>query len=453
MSISIVSNSSSLLAALQPLTASSSSAQSSASSSSSSSGGSSSAYTLSLGQQQATAELLSYSQLGKLINNADQNFTAIVSSGTQAAITDGSGTAMTKQYSVEVQQLASAQSVTTGAAAADGLGTGTLTIQAGSFDAADNGFTAQGSAATVTITDGSLTGIAQAINAAGTGVTAAVVQSNGQSALQLTGPTGAANAFTISGIDGLDYDPTDPAASSLTATSAAADAEFTVDGGSQQTSASNSSAAIGMGVVADFTATGTMTVTAPLNVGTVALNAQSLAGTFNDMLDGLSQIGDTTTKTLTQALDAVVGESFGGKTLSDIGITQGSDGTLSVNATTLQAAFTSDPSGTSTVLDKAAAAIKDALAGASGGGDQVKSQMQALVTSLMQTPSLIDYLTSASSSSGGAGSLFGGSSSSSSSDISQLLSSLTGNSSSSSSTSSSSPDISQLLASLTATST
>ena len=442
MSISSVANSS-ILAALQSLTTNSSSAQSSAStsnastSSASSGSGSSSAYTLSLGQQQASSELLSYSQLGKLINNAEQNFTTIVNSGTQAAITDGNGTTMTKQYSVDVQQLASAQSVATGAAAADGLATGTLTIQAGAFDAASNSFTAQGSAATVAITDGSLTGIAQAINAAGTGVTAAVVQSDGQSTLQLTGPSGAANAFTISGIDGLDYDPTDPAASSLTASSAAADAEFTVDGGSQQTSASNSNAAIGMGVVANFTATGTMTVSAPLNVGTIALNAQSLAGTFNDMLDGLSQIGDTTSKNLTKTLEAVVGESFGGKSLSDIGITQASDGTLSVNATTLQAAFTADPTGTSKVLDQAAAAIKDALAGTAGGGDQVKSQMQALVTSLMQTPSLIDYLNSASSSSGGTNSLFGGSSSTSAS----------------SSSASSSSDISQLLASLTATST
>lgn len=447
MSISSVSNSS-ILAALQSLTANSaSSTATSSSTASSSSSGTSSAYTLSVGQQQASAELLSYSQLGKLINNADQNFTTIVESGTQAAITDGAGKTMTKQYSIDVQQLAASQTVETGASAADGLGTGTLSIQLGSFDAASNGFTAKGSSTNITITDGSLTGIAQSINAAGTGVTAAVVDNNGQSTLQLTGPTGAANAFTVSGIQGLDYDPTDQAASSLTATSAAADAEYTVDGGSQQTSASNTDVGIGMGVVANFTATGAMSVSAPLNMGTVALNAQSLAGTFNKMLDGLSQIGDSTTKSLTKTLQAVVGESFGGKTLSDIGITQGSDGTLSVNATTLQAAFTSDPTGTSKVIDQAAAAIKDALSGSSGGTDQVKAQMQALVTQLVKMPSLIDYLNSASNSSSGSGSLFGDSSSSSSSDISQLLSSLGGSTSSSSSS-----DLSQLLSALTSAS-
>ena len=458
MSISNVSNAS-ILAAVQALTTQSTaqaSTSQSASSASSSSSGSSSAYTLSLGQQQATSDLLAYSQLGKLINSVDQNFDTIAHSGTQAAITDGNGKALSRQYGVDVQQLAAAQVVDSGASVADGAGTGTLSIQLGSYDSANNAFTAQGDPTTIAVTDGSLSGIASAINAAGGGVTAQVVDGNGQSTLRLTGPTGAANAFTVTGIAGLDYDPTDPAASSLAATSAAADAEYTVDGGSQQTSAGNTDVAVGVGVVATLTATGPMTVSAPLNAGTTSSNAQSLVGTFNDMLDGLSQIGDDTTKNLTKVLGAVVGESFGGKTLADIGITQGSDGKLSLDAATLQAAFTSDPTGTSQVIDQAAAAIKQALSGTSGGSDQVKSQMQSLVQSLMKTPSLIDYLNSASSSSSDSlASLFGGSSSSSSSsDISQLLASLTngGSSSSSSSASSSSAsDISQLLSALSAT--
>ena len=453
MSISSVSNAS-ILAAVQALTGSSASQSASSTSSASTSSSDSSAYTLSLGQQQTTSELLAYSQLGKLINAVDQSCTGITESGTQAAITDGSGNALTRQYSVDVTQLASSQVVDSGAAVADGAATGTLSIQLGSYDAAANSFTATGSAATIDITDGSLSGIAAAINAAKTGVTAAVVDSNGQSSLQLTGPTGAANAFTVSGIDGLDYDPTDPSASSLTATSAAADAEYTVDGGSQQTSAGNTGVTVGVGAVANLTATGTMTVSVPLNESTTSSNANALATAFNKMLDGLSQIDDSTTQALTKTLNGVIGESFGGKILADIGITQGSDGSLSVDATTLQAAFASDPTGTSKVIDQAAAAIKQALAGNSGGSDQVKSQMQTLVQSLMQTPSLIDYLDSASSSSSdSATSLFGGSSSSSSSELSQLLASLTSSdsSSSSSSSASSASDISQLLSSLSST--
>ena len=55
---------------------------------------------------------------------------------------------------------------------------------------------------TVNVTDGSLTGIASAINAANAGVSASVIQdAAGELQLQLTGKDGATNGFVVTGTD------------------------------------------------------------------------------------------------------------------------------------------------------------------------------------------------------------------------------------------------------------
>ena len=81
--------------------------------------------------------------------------------------------------------------------------TGTLQIQTGTLDVPGATFSPGGAAITVNVTDGSLQGVATAINAANAGVTASVVQDNvGNYQLQVTGNTkGATNGFTISGTD------------------------------------------------------------------------------------------------------------------------------------------------------------------------------------------------------------------------------------------------------------
>jgi len=434
-------NTSSIYSSLLAQTGQSTTSSSSSSSTSSSTSGSDSAYTLSLGQQQATTSLLAYSQLGKLTSAAEANFDKITKAPIQQAITDGGGKAISRSYTVDVTQLAMPQVLS---ATGSDLGTGTLSFQFGSYDSATNAFTASGSPATVTITDGSPSGIAKAINDAGIGIAAKVVTNGDQSTLQIGGASGAANAFTVSGISGLDYDPTDPAASGLSALTHAADAEYTVNGGSQQSSASNTGVAIASGVVTDFTATGSTTVSAPLDQNIVSTNANLLVGTFNSMLDGLTQVGDKTSSDLAKSLGEVAAQSFGGKSLADIGISQATDGTLSIDGTALQAAFTADPAGTSKLLDRVAAAIRDTLKGSNGADVQIKSQMQTLVHSLMQGKSLIDYLNSASSGSDSS-SPFSGSATSSNSQVSELLAQLNGTSSSSSSSSSTLSQLEALL--------
>lgn len=108
--------------------------------------------------------------------------------------------------SVEVKQLATAQVVTSGLvadkAAAFGKGTLTITLGTASYSGSvPTGFTPKSGATPVTVTigdgDNSLVGIASAINAAKTGVTATVVTDSTGSRLSIKGQTGAEQAFKI----------------------------------------------------------------------------------------------------------------------------------------------------------------------------------------------------------------------------------------------------------------
>ncbi|HEY1722947.1 MAG TPA: flagellar hook-basal body complex protein [Magnetospirillaceae bacterium] len=81
--------------------------------------------------------------------------------------------------------------------------TGTLQIQLGAVNTNTGVFTSSGSAVTVNVTDGSLQGVANAINSASAGVTASVIQdSSGNFQLQLAGNnTGANDGFQVTGTD------------------------------------------------------------------------------------------------------------------------------------------------------------------------------------------------------------------------------------------------------------
>jgi flagellar hook-associated protein 2 len=157
-------------------------------------------------------------------------------------------------YSLEVSQLAQAQKLVTAgqasATAAIGAGTitidlGTVAVGSGSFNATsgkytDASFTPNGSAAkTITIdpANTSLTGIRDAINKAGTGVTASIVNDGGTSPYRLVlteTSSGKANSMKIS-VSGdpalstlLGHDPAGTQALSEAVT--AKNAEFKLDG-------------------------------------------------------------------------------------------------------------------------------------------------------------------------------------------------------------------------------
>ena len=126
-------------------------------------------------------------QLGK----ADFWTKSVASSGDATAVSATAlASAVPATYSIEVVNLAAAQSLSTAAGAitdASNMGAGTLTITRGT------------TATPITITDGtSLAAVRDQVNAAKAGVTAAIIQDNGSPRLVFTATeTGLANAVAI----------------------------------------------------------------------------------------------------------------------------------------------------------------------------------------------------------------------------------------------------------------
>ncbi|PKP87955.1 MAG: flagellar hook-associated 2-like protein [Alphaproteobacteria bacterium HGW-Alphaproteobacteria-17] len=124
---------------------------------------------------------------------------------------------------VVVNQLARAQTNYSAVVASrtDAIGTGTMTLTVGGV----------ATAITVGAGNNSLDGLANSINASGAGVTASIIADEGGHRLILKGPTGAANAFTLTADP--DADPALAAFATgggMTQGQSAANAEFTIDG-------------------------------------------------------------------------------------------------------------------------------------------------------------------------------------------------------------------------------
>jgi len=205
---------------------------------------------------------------------------------TKSTATSGDATAVTAtalasatpaSYSIEVQSLATAQSLSTAAGAITNtanMGAGTLTITRGA------------SAVPITVVDGtSLAALRDQINAAKAGVTAAIIQDGTGARLVLTGSdSGVANAVSIAvgGATGqlaaLSYP------GSMTQDRAAADAVFKING-LQVTSAKNNLS----GVVDGLNLTLLKTTTSPVQV-TVGSDTSALKKGINDFVSAFNEI-------------------------------------------------------------------------------------------------------------------------------------------------------------------
>jgi flagellar hook-associated protein 2 len=316
------------------------------------------------------------------------------------ATASATSSAIPAQYSLTVENLATAASLSSNAFAGanTAVGTGALVVSVG------------GNSATINIdsTDNSLSGIAAAINSApnNPGVTASILTTTDGSRLVLSGTaTGAANAVTVtqSGGDGglaaLVYDPANPTTTKLTQTQAALNANFTVNG-FPATSASNQVTSVISGVTVNLlkpTVVGTPTT---LTVGTDSEGAQTSIGTFVTALNGLvtSIQGltsyDPTTQTagpllgnatlqsfqnqLANILDQVKSGNAGAATsLASLGITANPQGTFSTNSTT---------------LGNALSAGLDTVTSFFGGTHGIATQLDGLVAQYTQAGGLLDSI-------------------------------------------------------------
>lgn len=285
---------------------------------------------------------------------------------TSIASATTSSDAVPGTYSLEVQNLATAASLTSQAFASanTAVGTGTLTIAVG------------GASTSISIdsSDNTLSGIAAAINSAANnpGVTASVISTTGGARLVISGTsTGAANAITVtqSGGDGglasLVYDPADDI-TNLTQTQAAQDANFTINGYAA-TSASNVVTGAISGVTLDLVGTSAANTPTTLSISADPSAAATSINTFVTAVNGvLSAIQtltgyDASTQTagplngnatlesfqnqLENILDTVnLSNSNGGiSSLADLGITADANtGQLDTSSSTLSNALSAN---------------------------------------------------------------------------------------------------------------
>jgi flagellar hook-associated protein 2 len=292
-----------------------------------------------------------------------------------------SGVTPASSYNIEVQQLAEAQKLTSSAFASQDtvVGNGTLTLDFGKYSDAGSPpvtFTANGSdAQTITIdsSNNTLSGIRDAINNSGAAVTATIINDGSGYRLSLTSKaTGTDHSIKLSvsedgtaGLSQLAYDGSTGGTSSLTQNVAAADAKIKVDG-IAITSSSNTIIDAIQGVTLNLsktTASGETTkLTLTPDTSGIKTALQAFVDSYNNVAKqiatstaydvttdkGSTLTGDATVRSIQTQLrnalsNAVAGAPAGLATLSDIGISFGVDGTLSIDSDKLDKKL-ADPS-------------------------------------------------------------------------------------------------------------
>jgi flagellar hook-associated protein 2 len=326
------------------------------------------------------------SSLSALDTPSAFNQEAATSSNTTAVTaTVGSGAA-TGSYSVGVTQLASAQQLLSKAFTGDGstaVGTGTLQLSLG------------GTSFTVNVASGndSLDDIASAINSAtgNPGITATVIQgTDGAHLLLSSSLSGSTNTITVSETDSgdalsaLTYSGTGgTGASNYTQESPAQDAQYSISGVDATSSSNTVSDAIPgvtltlTGTTTTTTGTGTnatttddpATVTVSTDTSTIEGNISTFVSAYNTLVQSFASLGgyDSSTSTagpmmgnaLLSSIESQVNSAIynvvdtGSSTynsLASIGITTNSDGTLSVNSSTLANALSTNFSAVSSLF-------------------------------------------------------------------------------------------------------
>ncbi len=359
-------------------------------------------------QSGVQAKLSAYGQVQSALSSLDTALSSLKTSSAfqaaQATVTGSgvgasvSGTATPGSYSVTVSSIAQAQAAASGplANASTVIGTGTLTLQLGTYNSTGNTFTAQSGSSPVNITINSsndtLGGIAAAINSASAGVTASVVTDNSGSRLVLSSSnTGTANSFKLtvadsdgnntdlSGLSQIAFDPvaTAGAGKNLTQTQAAADAQYSINGLSLTSSTNSITSAIA-GLTLNLTqappsgSTLQAQVTVSRDTTAVTNSVNSFVQSYNSLVNlenSLTGYSASTNKAsvltgegpmfeLSAQLRSILGSRVSGASgglswLADVGIDFQSNGTLSLNTTKFASALSTNPTAVAQLFSKA----------------------------------------------------------------------------------------------------
>jgi flagellar hook-associated protein 2 len=318
---------------------------------------------------------------------------------TTIATATATSSAVTGQYSLQVQNLATAASLSSQpvASATSIIGTGTLKIAVG------------GASTSITIdgTNNTLQGIVAAINSSvgNPGVTASIITVAGGARLILSGTaTGAANTIKVtqSGGDGglaaLQYDPAN-GLNNLTQTQAAQDANFSVNGYAA-TSASNQVSGVITGVTLNLVKATAANTPTTLTIGNDTQGAQTSISTFVTALNGLQTgiqsltsynastkaagplLGNQTVLAFQNQLSKILGQvnstiSSGPNSLAALGIAANTQGT-----------FTTDSTALSNALSANLASAASLLAGPNG----IATKIDTLVSQYARPGGLLDSI-------------------------------------------------------------
>lgn len=324
--------------------------------------------------------------------------------GSRASVADASLVAATASpnsaagsYSVEVQTLAQAHKLKSAAfgAPTDTLGSGTLTIQFGTYSGGTFTVNADRPTQTVAIPAGaaSLAGVRDAINAAGAGVTASIVNDGTGERLVLgSAHSGLANALRITvadddgndadaaGLSRLAYDASAGGTANLAQTVAAQNATAVIDG-IVVSKASNTITDAIAGVtltLAKASPGTTTTLTVARDTAAARAAVEGFVDAYNDLAKALKDVagydaarkaggplqGDATVLGVQAQIRGVLNTALAGgsglATLSDAGVSFTKEGTLALDGAKLDRVL-ADPAKDLATLFAAAGKPTDSL--------------------------------------------------------------------------------------------
>jgi flagellar hook-associated protein 2 len=317
--------------------------------------------------------------------------TATVGDTTVASATASTG-ATAGSYSLTVSQLATAQKLTSDAVTSSTTSVtsaaATLSLSLGTL-ASDGTYTASSTTSIDLSAGATLEDMRDAINDADAGVTASIISGTDGAHLVLTsGNTGTDNVISISGLDGFTYDPSGTSTSSLTQTTAAQDAELTIDGISV-TSTSNTVSTALDGVT--ITLTGTTSSATTLTVSSdstdkITSALESFVSAYNSAYSQMRTYaaydsdtetagalqGNSTLRTVMSQLRGLITTTTSGSSssayqlLANIGVTIQDDGSLEIDSDTLNAAITADSSTVANLVANIGSAFDSAIENMTG---------------------------------------------------------------------------------------
>jgi len=284
-------------------------------------------------------------------------------------------------YNIDVDTLASSQSLATAAYTSpiDTIGTGTIQIRFGSitgpgFTSFDVNTDKAIQNITVDATNNTLSGLKDSINEGEYGVTASIINDGSGYRLTLTSDeTGANNALEITITDTGDANNTDAnglsalaynaSATHLTETQAATDASIFINGLSV-TSSSNTLNEVIEGVTLNLLqeTTSSLTFTVAESTSQFKTSVRELVESYNDMIGNLNDLGsagspttqagslfgDSNLRNFTNSLfrkmtSSVEGLSGSITALSNLGITTQADGRLTIDDARFNSAIADNP--------------------------------------------------------------------------------------------------------------